>query len=195
MRLAIALVLAPALALASSPVRPQEAPPQAGMAPRTAFAKGEAARIAEEIQGAWMLLEYQHATDVMNQQNVRGSAMFHDGFMTLILQVRQHAQTGWGIVPEFFVQSGMHRYRIDEFLRLQTSSVLGFVGDNVGGGGFTFDEDGLAREHRMTLRDDRLTLYHDDGGWMLFARVNAGQFPLEAIEELDRTRSPVGRDY
>ena len=194
MRLVLALVVVPALALASSP-RPQEATPQTGLAPRTAFAQKEATRIAAEIQGAWMLLEYQHATDAMDQSRVRGAALFRDGFMTLILQVRQKARTTRGIMPEFFVQAGIHRYRIDEFQRLQTASVIGFTGDDVEGGGFAFDDDGMPREHRVTLRQDRLTLHIDDGGWMTFARINAGDFPVDAIEELDRTRTNVGRDY
>jgi len=186
------LALSPLLALLAWPARGQEQTPPTSN-PRTSFAESETARMEKEIQGAWMLIEYQPGDSVMDQTNARGSLIFHEGYMSIVLQTRRLSRGLITNLPEFFVQAGMHRYRIDSFQTLQTSAMLGFVAEDLGGT-ISFDDDNFAREHKITLDGDRLTMHRDEGGWMTFARLGRGEFPEQAAQSLDATRGTLRRD-
>ncbi len=175
---------------------PGQDSPVGDASPFASFADREALRLEEGLQGSWMLLEYRSGASVVKQENVRGFMMFSDGYVSITLHGRQRRRGFLGSTAEFFVQSGVHRYRIDEFGQLQTASLMACTADSADGN-IAFDSDSFAREHKLSLKDDLLTLYRADGGWMSYSRMNRTEFPRSAIEALDGTRSKpqIDRDF
>lgn len=186
MRLALVLPLLAALAGAVlQKTKPQEEPASRGL---PGLRQAENARIEEELVGTWTLLEYRSPREVIERRDFSGFASFQNGFFTFLLRLDVLDETFLGPKPQTIVQAGVHRYRIEDGLHLQTATVMGFSNETD-----DFELQGeptsFPREFEVTLEDDRLSLRRWDGLTLVFARADAtGTFPPKAAEALERNR-------
>jgi hypothetical protein len=177
-----------ALALQDPAPAPQgEEQEQEPLVPLSDFRRSERQRMEREMQGTWVLTLYRGAYDVVEQSTVRGFLMFDRGLVAMNLQLiaQPHGFIGRG--ERYYVQAGLHRYRLTELLQLQLASVMAFTNAN--------DQDELAadpasypREYDNTIAGNDLTLRRWDGEELTFRRMRGGEFPDDAIRRLDRAR-------
>lgn len=174
----------PLLPLAASRSQDGQETPRPGH-PLKAFQKEQSERFAREIQGAWMLVEYDDPEEPELRDGVEGFAIFHDGFLTMILQLRAFRSQLLGSRDQLFVDGGAYRYRFADSGDLQTVSLMGFTNLNNDAqllplGGSEVDE------YIVTLDDGLLGLRNTDDVLMTFRRVEAGEFPRTAIRRLEQ---------
>lgn len=160
----------------------------------TAFFEGEAERLTRELEGSWMLLEYVDPDEVPLEDAANGFMTFHDGFVTWTLAVEALEQRWFTVSDRIFLQTGAYRYRIDERASLQLASVLTYSNDN--GDGVLQRDGSLAFEYLITLQDDVLELSDSDGVRMTYRRIQAGEFPENAVRKIEqqRSRTPAWED-
>ena len=149
------------------------------------------ARLEEEIVGAWLLTGFDSPSELVDQEDIRGFAVFHDGFLSLTIQARTFNPEFLGDGVQYWVQGGGHRYRISDFGTLQTASILGFhnVNDD---GVLVFEPASFPREYTITIADGALTLERSDGALLSFNRLQKSTFPNEAIDYLNLTSGSGG---
>ncbi|MEQ1895649.1 MAG: hypothetical protein ABL998_24180 [Planctomycetota bacterium] len=178
----LALTVTPLLSLARQEDDEQEKqspPPLGGI-----FA-GEAERLKKEIEGSWMLMEYVDPDEIPLEDAASGFMTFRDGFLTWILSVEALEQRWFTVSDRIFLQTGAYRYRFDETAALQVASVLSFSNDE----GDLQRDPALAFEYTVTLADGVLELSDPDGVRMTYRRIEAGEFPEKAIQNIERQRS------
>jgi hypothetical protein len=187
MKLPVAsLLFALAVPLASLPARRhqegQEETPRP-RAPLKAFQLEEAERFEREVQGAWILIEYDDPEELDLRDGVEGFAVFHDGFMSMTLQLRAFRSQLLGSREQLFVDSGAYRYRFAENGDLQTSSLMGFT--NLNNDAQLLPLSAEVDEYIAKLENGQLSLRNTDDVLMTFRHVEAGEFPRAAIRRLD----------
>jgi len=180
----LALTLVPAVLL---PFQDQEPKKKKGN-PITDYPRAEGERMAKEIQGSWLLTNYDDPTSVaLTNGAVNGFATFHEGFLTLIFEL-QSLETGpFGVGEHIIAQAGVFRYRFDERAGLQTSSVMGYSNLNATGE-LTADVTGQGNEYLIDLKNDLLELRSVSQVRLSFRRVHAGEFPQATIKDIERRR-------
>jgi hypothetical protein len=179
------------LPLAAHPWQDDEEP--GSRDPFTALAERESLRIEEEIEGAWIMMGYQHPGAVIDPTDTRGFFVFHDGYMTLTLQARKQTMGIFRERTEYTVQAGAYRYRIDRGRRLQTAGLMGFS-NATPGGDLDFENVVQPEEYDILLAGQDLTLTRPDGRVFQFRRMERTEFPQDAVERLDRLRGAMSND-
>ncbi len=145
--------------------------------------------LESQLEGLWMLRQFDDPANEDSLLNVSGFAMFtSDGYLSIHMQGATRADTFFGERADFWAQSELQRYRIDSFGRLQTASMLGFNNLNDSGDIDPFPSE-AAREHELTLNGSLLELRHSGGVSLHFTRAGRGEFPPEAIRFLDGLRA------
>lgn len=199
----ITFALAPAALLVALPFLPQDPVPEDGTggddeieitddaptAGASGFFDSERERIEELIDGTWILQAYQPQEFLFDSENIQGLAIFRDGYMS----VNMIAQT---FVPEFlgdggqlYVQGGTHRYRISEFLELQTATMIGFSNfqdvEDV-----ALEPSGFPREYRIDIDEAgvELRMTGQDETVLIWSRLTETEFPAGSLEALDMFR-------
>jgi hypothetical protein len=147
----------------------------------------EAARLMKEIEGSWMLMEYLDPEQVPLEDAASGFMTFADGFLTWILSVEALEQRWFSVENFVLLQTGAYRYRFDETASLQVASVLSFSNDSSDGD--LQRDPTLAFEYTVVLADGVLELSDRDGVRMTYRRIEAGEFPVNAIQRIERSRS------
>ena len=148
---------------------------------------GEAERLAQEIEGSWMLMEYVDPDEIPLEDAASGFMTFRAGFLTWILSVEAFEKRWFTVDDRVFLQTGAYRYRFDETASLQLASVLAFSNDNDDGD--LQRDPALAFEYTVTLADDVLELSDPDGVRMSYRRIEAGEFPENAVRRIESQRS------
>ena len=193
-----ALLLA-LLGLAAPLLAPQEERPPRREKPRqeqeggkkpamTRFYEEEAARLMEELEGSWMLMDYLDPISPEDIADVTGFVTFHEGFMTWILSIDTIQSTWIGLRALHLLESGAYRYHIDEQANLQLASVMSFS-NNTENGEVMKARPGDAFEYFTTLNDGVLELRDTEGITMSFRKVEAGEFPDAAGRLIEKQRS------
>jgi len=145
--------------------------------------------LIEGLRGAWRLVHHR-------QQDQRsallgweeGLFLFGDGFLTV--QLRGVAFDSVLFIEVPAVLSGVHQYRVDEFRRLQLSSI---IGHSSFGRELDFEPTGSLREYEASIELDELTLRRQDGVVFVFERMAVeGAFPEDALQQLNFRRQPDG---
>ncbi len=165
------------------------------LSPVTRFYREEQERLSKGIEGSWILMTYHDPDGAIGEDVLSGFATFHAGFLTLMIQAAGvRARFLRQVAQQYYVQAGSHRYRIDPLGFLQTSTVMGFSN--------SFDDfevfpepAGFTREYSIELTEAELALRRPDGTILTFRRVEAGEFPVEAIEQIEGKRGRAGQDY
>jgi hypothetical protein len=154
----------------------------------TRFFEGEKDRLAEEIEGTWMLFQYTDPADLALEDQAGGFATFHDGFLTLVLAMETFDQGLLGLSDFLVLDSGLFRYRIDEMTNLQLAGVMSFTNQTVDGE-MEREPSGQVAEYYTRLEDGVLELRDADGIVLSFRKIGSSDFPDSAIRKLDRRRS------
>jgi len=181
--LAAALVLGQDPTPPPSPVppAPDDADPPVGVLGYRASQRKE---LADGLIGAWKLDRYFHPDQPIPEGDVVGAAMFGRETMSITMHVRSLRPFASG--PDFFVQGGIHYWRIDEVLRLQTSALIAHSDLT---GVMTYERAFEPREFEIALADDRLTLQKPDTSRLEFSRIQVDAFPEQAIQSIRDARA------
>jgi hypothetical protein len=189
-----ALALASFAGLALTRVQdPVETPPAAQQKPGIAsFTEDKRARIEQALEGVWMLVRYDPADLLFDARNMQGVAMFHEGYLSLNVMAQTFQREFLGDGVQLYIQGGAHRYRVNEFLRLQTAAIIAFHN-------FDDDEDieveasGSPREYEIELDEEgkTLTLTKSDGAVLTWSKLGETEFPAESADALDRVRGRI----
>ena len=152
--------------------------------PETSFAGARRARLEAlqtEIEGTWRLTRYTNLAGGVEQEFVRGVAIFANGDMALTIHAmlelsRTDART-------FVAQSGVYHYRFSDTDRLQTAPMLAhsnFRGEEL--------DELPARpfQYNVHLFEDTLTLRRPDGTTLDFRRSIGTRFPQQSADSLWR---------
>ena len=192
----IALLLTLSALASQDPADEQDPQPDDGgisdiLAPFTAYREEERAKNEQLISGAWRLARVETRSDRLGGRDIRGFAMFQDGYMSLVL-IGEQVVEGFLTVDQVAtqIQAGMYRYRVSDLETLQTASIMGFA--NPDSFDLVFEQVNEPREFLMELSETELRLNHPNGHWFVFTRMQSGIFPVEAVRALERNRA--GRD-
>ena len=167
-------------------------------APLTDLREQESARMEQELLGAWELIDVFDPFYVHDPRLYRGFLMFADGFCSVHYQAVVEGTGVLGLRVDDFVQSEIYRYRIDQMGMLQLASKMGFNNLN----DFfqlQFVGNTIAKEYAVDLVEGQLELTSFDGRRLTLRQVKGGEFPLGAIQKLQRTQGgrfddPLDRD-
>jgi len=154
----------------------------------TRFFLQEGERLAEEVEGTWMLLEYVDPLEPELAANTSGYAMFQDGFLSFMLTVEAWERRIFRLRERLIVLSGLYRYRFDEQAFLQLSSTTSIT-NQTSDGNMQQEPAGTVVEYYATIEDGTLELRDPDGVVMTFRKVTAGEFPERDIRTLESLRS------
>lgn len=155
--------------------------------PVTAFFEGEGERMRTEVEGSWVLFDYTDPLEAQLDDTASGFALFHDGFMTLMLSLDVFETYLFQTSRRLLLHSGAYRYRFDEQANLQLSSVMGFSNENEDGD-LEREPVGEAYEYVVQLDDGVLELRNPEGIRFSFRKVTAGDFPDSTIRKLEGRR-------
>ncbi|MFT5461140.1 MAG: hypothetical protein ACI8QS_000008 [Planctomycetota bacterium] len=156
---------------------------RSGKEPKPSLMEEEALRLDKELPGAWVLTRYLRTDTIIPNEEVRGFAMFHDGFMTFNFEAVEDQEDFFLPEKQYIVQSGAFRYRIFEGRYLQAVGIQGFTNDNPTYE-LEFHSVKLPREYRITLEHNRLVLERNNGIGFEFRRLPTVPFPRSAVEQL-----------
>ncbi len=154
--------------------------------PYTAFLDAENKRLNKGLTGAWQLISLETPDEFVDSQDFRGFALFHDGYMTLLLMGAEDEAAIFAIDTIYTILTGAYRYQVGEDLTLQLASVMGI--DNASGN-FLFNPAGEPREFEMLLVEDDLTLWEIAGNHYEFRRLGPTKFPFGAADRLRERRT------
>ncbi|MEO6710334.1 MAG: hypothetical protein ABI054_03670 [Planctomycetota bacterium] len=169
--LLLPLTLALAFAL---PQEPKVQEPPTPRRPGFAGADVDAARLREEILGAWQLTRGEIPDLGATGSGVAGYALFIDGYMSIEVHVQGHADPD---SENTFFQTGTHRWKIDDTSNLETSGLIGthnITEDEE----YDFEPPGIHREYKVKLDGGQLILERSDRKARLtFMRLGKLRFP------------------
>jgi hypothetical protein len=188
---ALALVLPTWLTLAQDPVTPPpENPPEIPAETPDAEKPDPNVWSLDEkwhgLYGAWQLMQYDHVTEVVPNDSIRGFATFQEGFMTLIVHARSFDED-----EEQLGQAGLQRYQMVEPNILQTATMMGH--SNIGPDAeFEWESPNIPREFKVYLNKDDLTLTRPDQSQLIFRRIKPAPYPALATELIKEARAGLG---
>jgi len=151
------------------------------------YLRKEQRRLEEEILGNWMLMDFRDPNAPLSNETYHGWACFHEGYLTMFLQMRTLEPGLFREVERHYFQVGSHRYRLSEALYLQTSSILGSTnfGDE---DAIEFEPSGFSREFRVEIGDNILRLTNRDFVTFEFRHLEESKFPLDTVLDLQGSR-------
>lgn len=161
----------------------QDPAPSATAAPLT---QNERTRLELEqgLLGMWRLTRFHHPDRAPGDGEVVGAALFAPDAMSIVVHARREGP--FEAEPLFFVQAGLHYWRVDEVLRLQTSSILAHSDLP---GPMVYENAYQPREFDLRLDDHMLILTRPDTARLEFTRISETEFPEAALERIREARA------
>ena len=148
------------------------------------------AEMAELLQGAWQLVEFE--TDALNEyrRHDRGVAVFSQGFFSIEMHVQFESLEPYPEQPgPVFFQSGSFRYRLNDTGDLVAKIIIGASSGGVIPG-LRFERPGSVRVFELEVEKNRLELRRSPGNFRYeFIRLRNG-----AEEQLDVFGRPAVDD-
>jgi len=157
------------------------------MPPLQRYRRQQKLRIEKEIEGNWILMDFKDPNNPLEDEYVNGWASFHDGYMTMFLQIRRLERAVFKDRERRYFQYGAHRYRVSEDLYLQTAAIMASTNINEDRK-ILYEESGLPREFQIDIREDTMELTNRELVTLEFSRVDDTKFPVEAIQGLQQSR-------
>jgi hypothetical protein len=177
------------LTTALGPALPQEKKPKEEKPERVSrFFRVQIEELEKEIEGTWSLFDFTDPTEIVVDDQARGFATFHDGFLTLVLAMDSYEQGAFGYRDFLALDAGVYRYRFDERASLQLASVMTFTNET-DNGRMAHGRPNQTMEYLASIDEGVLELRDPDGVLYAFRKIAAGEFPEAAIRKLDRRRS------
>ena len=130
----------------------------------------------EALEGAWQITRVDLPEVPTASGDATGYALFLDGYMSLELHYRYPFENP---DPEFFnifFQAGTHRWRVDQYGRLETFSLIGSNNMNEDESLY-FESPGTRRVLEAELSEDTLILTKEDGETRLYL-TRLGKLPF-----------------
>lgn len=140
--------------------------------------------LEQGLLGTWRLERFVHPDQPIADGDVVGAALFAPGTLSIQIHIRTLRPFASG--PDFYVQAGIHYWRIDEQLRLATATVIGHS-DLVGP--MTYEPAFQPREFEVSLDGDSLSLTRPDTARLEFSRMEIEGFPEQAQRALEDARA------
>lgn len=157
-------------------LRPLQLPGQSGEPQLTLQERLEQIDFLEQqIQGAWTLNRFLPGGSHNPIGPARGFALFRDGYATIVVHAVQNTE----LEDEALYQTGVLHYRIDENLRLQTSTIMGHSNF---GGDFAYEMRWMPREFRIQIVEQIMVLERPDGARLQFQRAGQSAFPRDSLD-------------
>jgi hypothetical protein len=170
----------------------EEGDPREGT-PFSAYRKTEKARVEKEIEGSWMLVEFQTEDRIVDTGDFRGFATINDGYMSIIFYGREEKVGLFGNSDDYIIQANAYRYRINDRVTLQLAGILGFTNATYDGD-LEFDHADTAAQYDVTLVENSLTMTRGGLTSFVFRRLKKTDFPPAAIEALLESREWYGEE-
>jgi hypothetical protein len=180
------LTLALALALPQEPKDTPPIPPPKGGFPGADVA---AAKLREELLGAWQLTRGEIPDLGATGSGVAGYALFLEGYMSMEIHVR--GNLGPDSVNMFF-QSGTHRWKLSDGSILESFSLIG-ANNTAQDEGYDFETPGIRREYKVRIENDRLVMERPDRtARFTFMRLGKLRYPdSETSGDVDFYGRPI----
>ena len=140
--------------------------------------------LEEGLLGTWRLERFVHPEQPIAEGDVVGAALFARDTLSIQIHIRTLRPFATG--PDFYVQAGIHYWRIDEQLRLSTATV---IGHSDLAGPMTYEPAFQPREFEVTLDLDSMSLTRPDGARLEFSRIDVEGFPEQALRALEDARA------
>lgn len=135
------------------------------------------------LYGAWSLMNFEHATELVPAEALRGYVTFQEGFMTLTIHALSLDED-----QDQFAQSGIHRYQVTEQGILQTATVMAHSNFNADVE-LEWETPNIPREFRIDLNKDDLVLTKPDQSRLIFRRVKPAPYPQAALDLMREARA------
>jgi len=190
----VALALIPLASLARG--RPQDPDKPRQKAPGlTSLVDEKRERLEKELDGVWMLVSFDPGEGFFDSRNVQGVLMISDGYLSLNVMAEQLARELFGPEVMLFLQGGAYRYRIDEFARMQTASIMSYHNFE-DFREFVVEPSGTPREFMVDLDEsgEMLKLIKPDRSILSFVKLGETQFPEDALNTLNRAREEAEKE-
>jgi hypothetical protein len=184
----LAGLLVPALAPRQEQGQEGKPPKKAPQSSVTRFFKEQAERLANDVQGAWILFDYDDSAEAPMEGAATGFADFHDGFLTLIISIDTYEERLFRAREFTLLRTGAYRYRFDQQGALQLVNVISFT-NQTPDGELRREASNQVFEYFANINEGLLELRNTDGVVLIFRKSTAGDFPEAAIRKLDSLRS------
>jgi hypothetical protein len=188
--------LAPLVAVAvAGLVSPMQDPAQSAPAaplrvPALSLQEERKAEAAKQMLGAWMLERFEHPTELVPPENVRGCAMSTDGYLMIEMHARRPSRVPVGNQWVMLYQSGLYQYVFEDDKRITCSTILGhsnFSGD------MEYEVPGTPRQFDLEVGAYSMVLTRPDGARLLFKRLPPNpQLSDETLKKMEALRAQRG---
>ncbi|MDG1499257.1 MAG: hypothetical protein P8N31_02005 [Planctomycetota bacterium] len=135
----------------------------------------------EPLIGTWALMSFQHPTETILADSIRGFLTVGEGFLSMIIHARPTEGENDTDFPDRLAQSGLHRWRISEQGILQLANVMGHSNF---GYELEWELPNEPREFSIVLEENSLVLTRPDFGELDFRRITKADFPEAALERI-----------
>jgi hypothetical protein len=149
-----------------------------------AYTERRRAELSEGLVGAWQITEFRQGARGVPADDLIGAMIVTPQHLSIVLHARQ--QREYTQIFDLFVQAGVHRWRIDEFDRLQTSTILAH--SNLSGE-MLIENPFTPREFDIELMGDLANLIRPDGNRIVLQRMIGEHFPEQTLELIRAARS------
>lgn len=149
-----------------------------------AFAERRRRELAEGLVGAWQIIEFRQGARAVPASDLVGAMVVTPEHLSIVLHARQ--QREYTQIFDLFVQAGVHRWRIDEFDRLQTSTILAH--SNLSGQ-MLVENPFTPREFEIEYLGDLVNMVRPDGNRIVLRRMVGEHFPEQTLELIRAARS------
>ena len=133
------------------------------------------------LLGAWQMMSFEHSTEIVDPNSIRGYLTFQEGFMAMVIH-----KASVNATPQPLGQAGIYRWQMTPGGVLQTATMMGH--SNFGEEDFEWEPPNVPREFRIALDKDDLVLTRPDLSRLIFRRVRPGAFPQVALERIKEQR-------
>lgn len=196
------LALAGTLFVAAAPQSPTPAAgnSQAGAAAPQAPTKSPAqlaqdarrAEITKQLLGAWTLERYEHPTELVQQDDVRGCALVNEGYMMIEFHARRPSKIPVGDQWVMLYQSGLYQWLFETDSRITCATVMGHGNFNDTDG--QYEAPGTPRQFEIDVGKVNMTLTKPDGVRLVFTRLPPrDKLSEDTLKRMDEMRANRGQ--
>lgn len=148
------------------------------------------AAITKQLMGAWTLERYEHPTEHVEKDDVRGCALVNEGYIMIEFHARRPSKIPVGNQWVMLYQSGLYQWLFETDTRITCATVMGHGNFNDSDG--EYEAPGTPRQFDIDVGPLNMTLTKPDGVRLVFTRLpprdKLSEETLKKMEELRATR-------
>lgn len=178
----------------------QSPAPTAGAAAAQAPAKPSAkeletarrAATTKQLLGAWTLERYEHPTQLVPQDDVRGCALVNEGYMMIEFHARRPSKLPVGDQWVMLYQSGLYQWLYETDSRITCATVMGH--GNFSDPDEPYEAPGTPRQFDFEVGPVNMTLTRPDGVRLVFTKLPArDKLSEDTLKKMDDIRAQRGQ--